>query len=307
MNIFICYTPLHVLISKKIIETEKIKNYIFIYFSGLDSEKNRFYYDKLALKADKSFFIVLTKKIPFDFWKLFKLYWKLKRELSNENNFFSGSIKSFYTRVLLLLFGFKTIKTFDDGSGNISGSGYFYDLNEKWMFSKFFSFFDKKLLYKNIKNLINIHYTIYKLPNVFQNTKYIEVFDFPTEKQHKEKKITVLLTNAFAEDQEMTITDEIELYEKVVEQFNVTHIIRHPREKYTKISSDKVQEISSPLIAEELLSSLAKEYKVEVLGMYSSVLVNLMDSRIKILNIHADLKKPLEGLKEILKDSTIYV
>jgi len=305
-KVFVCFTPLHVLIAKKIIEIEYIKDFVFIYFTDIDNEKHRYYYNKLKLIATESYFVILKKRLFIDMLTLHKLKKKITNNSSFKNFvFYTGKIKSFHVRYLMYLTNYNSFITFDDGTGNISREGYFYDENERFLFKIFFSLIDKRLIYKNIKNSMKLHYTIYNLPNVFPRSKYIDIFnksDLIVKKKKENKKgITILLTNAFAEDGEMKLEDEKELYYKIINYFNVTHICKHPREKFQKLENISVIELKSNKIAEELIFELHKDYQVTVIGIYSTTLFNLASIKgIKLINVYAKLKKPTDNIRKLL-------
>jgi hypothetical protein len=92
MKIFVCFTPLHVLIVKRIIEIENIDEFVFIYFTDADNRKNRFYYESLSNKAIESNYIVLKKKFRKDIFSILKL----SKQLSDYKNliYYTGKIKS---------------------------------------------------------------------------------------------------------------------------------------------------------------------------------------------------------------------
>jgi len=301
MRIFICFTPLHVLISQRIIEVESIKEYIFIYFTDFDNEKNQYYYNKLSRNSIESHYVVLDKKLLKDVWKITKISKSLKKY--SNLLYYSGKIKSSHNRLLMYLTDYKKFYTFDDGSGNISRAGYFYDENENLMFKVFFNIFNKKLLYKNIKVNNCKHYTIFDAPNVFNHKKFIKLFEkYQIPLAENDNGIVVLLTNAFAEDNEMQLDDEIGLYEKIIDKYSVTHIIKHPREEYSKIKSSNIRELQSMKISEELIYELSFKYDITVIGIFSTTLLNLAGmNSLKLININAHVKKPVKELKLLLK------
>jgi len=313
MKIIICFTPLHILIAQRIIEKEKIEKFIFICMFDIDTEKNRYYYEKLKDNAVESYYLILKKNLLNDLVMLLNLQKNLQKYCSEKSLiFYTGKIKSFHVRFLMFLMGYSDFITFDDGSGNISGGGYFYEENENIPFRIFFSIFNKKLLYKNIKMSIKKHYSIYNKPNVFPNTHFIELFQnkssIPKSYKNQKSDIVILLTNAFAEDNEMQLEDEKLLYQKIIDKYKVTHIIQHPREIQKKIKNSNIKEFSSHKISEELIYELNKDHNLTVIGIYSTVLLNLMQFRsLTLINVHANLKKPLNGLKELMGGLTVYV
>ena len=52
MNLIICMTPLQVLIAEKILEERKDEQFQLIFISERDSEKDRFYFNRLSKKVD---------------------------------------------------------------------------------------------------------------------------------------------------------------------------------------------------------------------------------------------------------------
>jgi hypothetical protein len=307
MKLFICFTPLHVLISHRIIEEEKIDKYIFVYMVDFNNAKNTYYFDKLAARAEESFYIILKKK----FFKDIKTIYALSRKLQKFQSliYYSGKIKSSHNRLLMFLTKYKSFVTFDDGSGNISGDGYFYNPNENIVFKFFFRIFNSELLYKNILINHHLHYTIFNFPNVFSNSKQIQLFKKIHINEIKEKsKLVILLTNAFSEDGEMTLKEEKILYDQIIKDFKVTHFIRHPRQQINKINESMVKELKSNKISEELIIDLNNKYDITLIGIYSTVLLNLINNYdVKLINIQIPLKKPTKFLDTIMKNISIKI
>jgi len=308
LKIFICFTPLHVLIAERIIEKENIKKYIFIFMTDFDNKKNKFYFKKLSKNAIASYYVILKKHFFKDMITIFLLSKKIKKY--KKLVYYSGKLKSTHNRFLMYLTGYCNFITFDDGSGNISGDGYFYNPNENIVSKVFFTLFDKNLLYKNILNDNHMHYTIFKQKNVYKNTCFIDLFKknekITKNDTKKKEKLVILLTNAFSEDGEMELEKEIELYDKIINRFNVTHFIKHPRQRNNKIYNIRIIELKSNKIAEELIIDLSYKYDVTVIGIYSTVLINLSSiKRIKLINIKVNLVKPIKMLNQIFLENLI--
>lgn len=305
MKVFICFTPLHVLISEKIIEQETIKKYLFIYFSSSDNKKNQYYFKKLSKNAVESYYILLRNSFIYDLKLIINLSSKIRKY--KDIQYYSGKIKSSHNRLLMSFTRNHSFCTFDDGSGNISGSGYFYSDNENIFFKIYFTIFNKKLVYKNIKASEQLHYTIFNLPNVFPNRRFLNLFDDKNQNIITNRKnMVILLTNAFAEDGEMPLIDEIQLYKKILKKYNVTHTIKHPREKLEKINSNTITEIKSMKIAEEIILEYSKIYTITVIGIYSTTLLNLINiNNLKLINISAIVKKPVKGISDLLRNSGV--
>ena len=136
MKVFVCFTPLHVLISKRIIFEEGIINYYFLYLGLNKNRKNIFYYEKLATKAIRSKFILIALKNIFSIFLLIFEGLVLRFRYDNSLIFYTGNIKKIHSRFLMFLSGYKSIITFDDGVGNLVSDGYFS--SEERIFSKWF-------------------------------------------------------------------------------------------------------------------------------------------------------------------------
>ena len=70
MKVFVCFTPLHILISKQIIRYEKVSDYLFIYLGANRNKKNKFYYNEFSKKAIYSKYIVISLNKLFPIFRL---------------------------------------------------------------------------------------------------------------------------------------------------------------------------------------------------------------------------------------------
>ncbi|WP_263596871.1 glycosyltransferase family 52 protein [Pseudomonas fluorescens] len=209
----------------------------------------------------------------------------LKQRLKNkEIIFYTGSIKSLYSRIFI---GSNVkINTFDDGYGNLVLEGYF---------SQDDSLSKKALLttlgvtskYFNILKLINKHYSIYNLPNVYdkycQEKIVIPIHEFSDttfqlNTHTNSKSLRLLLTQPYSERNLLESKTEIALYNAAIEKFSIDYYLPHPAETYKKIPPTKAALLHSDLIAEEIILSIAKTTQVEVYAFGSTTLLNLMNS-----------------------------
>lgn len=293
-NIFICHTPLHIIISKRIIDLENLDRYSLIYLVDNMSEKNKYYYS-LFEPNDKGSLIFLKENNLFDFLRLTyqaKSMWR--RAL--QGAIYSGNIKTFYSRFIIWFLKPKRIYSFDDGIGNIKMDGhgykrsYFQDLNERWHSRLFFNIVDRAFLYRNLVMRINRHYTIYDHANVYDNTLYIPIMPVYEGSDDKKEKMNILLSNALALEKYMSKQEEDLFYGKIIESFNIDLVIRHPRnEDYHPPTGCKVSE--SLLIAEHQIFNLSKTYDLFVVSpFYSSVLVNIPNS-VRKVNVVSNVSK----------------
>jgi len=303
VNIFLCYTPLHILISKRIIEEEVLQNN-WLLFYGERTKKNLFYFYRFKSIFERMYFIekINSPRSLYEFFRILKILNKLKKPV----NFFCGNIKKSFSRLMLYAISKSNLYTFDDGSGNVSGEGYFYNQNERRIQRLFFLLFNKELLYKNVTQRIKLHYTIYKLPNVYSPTKYIPLFNpekITLAEGRGKGKISILLGNAFYEDGEMSLKEEISLYRKLRKKFSIEYMIPHPREVINKAQRSGLQRIDSEYISEEEILRLLQTYNtITVVGIYSTVLLNLASlnfKRIEVINVKAPVKKPVHHMEKL--------
>lgn len=309
MNLFVCYTPFHIRLAGEIIKKEGLSNCVFICFFTDKSEKNLYHYSKAERLADKGSYFCIKRNSPLDIIPLLSLISKVIFNLKGEFTFYTGNVKTFYSRLFLLFSRNYTLKTFDDGAGNISRKGYLYDDDSESTkrILKFIGF--QRLLYHELVSQIRVHYTVYTNPNVYPNTSYLSFFSpaVNTISNKPAQKLNILLTSPLSEDDEMTLEEEIKIYRHLILKFDITTYIRHPRErKQLKIEANIAASIESNDVAEDIILRLLDQYELNVYGLYSSVLLNLQQNhRLKLFNVHYISKYDTTGLEQIFSELNI--
>ncbi len=286
---FICYTPFHILMARRVIEEKKIDDFVFVHFYDHKNDKNRHYYEVLENKANYSIKIKRDKKLFNDFYNIYKASKTLKdQDMDSKYDIYSANIKSIHTRFLMYLLGYKDLYTFDDGIGNILHTDFFTNDSEPNISKLFFSILQPSLLYKNLRQHIKKHYTIYNEKNVYQNTQKIDLFsDLIHKKQIKTLPAkNILLTGPLSEVKLTDIDTEIKLYNYAIKKYHIDEILPHPGEKGKKVST--ITNIDTYLIAEEYLHDLSKKYTIHLFGFYSSALTNIALNfpNIEVTNLH---------------------
>ena len=122
-NLFICSTPLHVLIAEKIISKMNIECYYLLYLTYVDNKRNRYYFSRLSKGSKKSLYCHLRKDNWIVFFVVFIYAW-FWCAFRNIEAVYLANIKSLLNRFIILPLK-AAVFTFDDGSGNISKGGYF--------------------------------------------------------------------------------------------------------------------------------------------------------------------------------------
>ena len=296
MKVFVCFTPLHILISKQIIRYEKVSDYLFIYLGANRNKKNKFYYNEFSKKAIYSKYIVISLNKLFPIFRLIILALSFRFRYNSELTFYIGNIKKIHSRLFMLFSGFRNIITFDDGVGNIISDGYF-SIEERKYSKYFFYIFNKSLLYNNIICNINLHYTIYSNSNVFRNSIRLSLYHNEIKRRnHINEELCILITSPFSLFNMMTKKEEYIMYQKLINQFDVDFIIKHPLELEGD-TYDNCKVIESHLIAEDIILDLLNKYNITLIGTYSTVLLNLhLIEGIKIINFPAKIKKSQKSL-----------
>lgn len=290
-NLIICHTPLHIIISQKILEIQKIENFIFIFLIENKSSKNLFYYSTLESKASASLYFVKKYSI-FDFARIVWPLLSLRRLVGRGISIYTGNIKTFYSRFIMWFFGKAAIMySFDDGIGNIkiddvrANANYFEDKNEILLSKLFFSIVDKSFLYRNITENIREHFTIYDYPNIYSNTRLINLFTLEDVSVKDQKEpLNILLSSALAMEDYLTQKEEIEFYNQLILRYEIDLVIRHPRNE-TFIPEHPCKVSQSLKIAEHQIIELARTYDLLIVSVfYSSVLINI-PRHLKKLNV----------------------
>ncbi len=302
--LFICYTPLHILIAENIIIREKLSNYIFIFYCKASTKKLQLYYNRLANNAQYAFILKKDNKVITFIKEILPFIFKVKKLMHPNSIVYSGNIKSAYTRCIVFGIRTKNIHSFDDGSGNISGKGYFYKGRTLSFINKFLHWVGLDFSYARAYSMIEKHYTIYpNIKNAMPHTEEISVFD-PQKNNPppKNTKIILFLLTTFYEEGYLDEKTETKLFDKIIKTHNIEHVIPHPLSNKKKIEYYKKITMTGEKIAEEIIFDLKKKYsEVVVYGFHSSALVNLMNIKgVKCINIKIEGHKKLASLGQFI-------
>lgn len=307
MYVFLCNTPLHALIAKRIIETENVQHYVLVYLCFDSGAKHKEYFSMLAEKSDHAFFCKLEGTVFSDIWRLSKLSLRLRNLIGTKILLGCGNIKHFHSRYLMLVLGVKHYFTFDDGSGNISGDGYFYDLTERKDVGIFFKILAPRLLYKSLVKNILVHYSIYDFPNVFTPCKHLNLIEGKCERSGNDRREIIYLANAFSEDGLMDESSELQLDRDVIDRLGVTQVLLHPRStKMEHFVHLGVKVIQTNMIAEDYILHIVPNRPVTLVGVYSTALLNLSSVQgVKLVNVCVKVNKPVKRIIKLMKEAGV--
>lgn len=284
INIFFLFTPLHVLIADAIVREEKLSRVYFVGFIEA-SGKVATYCDRYC--PDNGVVKILrlhrrTKSIA-----TFVEIWNLAKELTgNRIVFFSGTIKSIYSRIFLFLAGENTeLNTFDDGYGSIAGTGYFYLPDRPIKKLVLLMLLGGRYEYMRLVRSINRAYTIFDSKNVYGDVcsqlvrlhfkPKASVLDEQCGGFAMQKRLKVLMTQPYSERRLIAETKEINAYNHIIDEFSINLRLAHPSEKRGKDAKLKVFTVDTDVVAEEYICALAKKSYVEVYGFGSTSLIIL--------------------------------
>ncbi|RBI69741.1 hypothetical protein DQ400_03425 [Vreelandella sulfidaeris] len=283
-SIFIGFTPFHLILINSLIRSLGLNRCIIVIFHEGSGEKVRRYVDN---QNESNQTMLFPMKRNFGaLANMIKVLLFLRKNTKFNPCIYCSQLKSFYSRVILMGLDEKkyVLNTLDDGAANISSDSFFMK-DEKKAFKYFFKILSPTYVYKKIIKKINIHYTIYDKENVlslFSN----ETIKFKLDEVVLDKGFytncsfdKVLLTAPLSEHLGMSSTKEVELYNKISSEFDITHRIEHPAETEKKRNNLFLKTIVTDAIAEEVILNMASYNRIVVYGFGSSVLFNLAGHR----------------------------
>jgi len=280
INIFICMTPLHLLISEKILEQKINKVNFLIYIPNRNTEQNKHYFDRVNCSFHKAYYNPIDKNLFIYLYEIIKVCLKLRND--DKINYFVGNLKSVFSRLPMLITGYKEINIFDDGFANILPNSFLYQPEKKYI-KIFFKIFNSRLEYEIAQNSIKKYYTIFKNNQILNHT-YIELFKNTSSINSKNTR-SILLTSPFSEYKILDTEEESNLYKKVIQEYSITDVLMHPNEKKIKISEINI--LNDIFIAEEYVSMLSKTSNIIVYAFYSTALLNLsLNDNLNIICLH---------------------
>lgn len=288
MKLFLCFTPLHVLVSRGVIESLSASSTVGIYISLSNSAKDRFYFERLSEICDKSFFMLLSSSRFSSVLRI--LWWYLLRERNLRfDSVYCANYKMFYGRYLCWLLDIKNFYSFDDGLANLSSSSFCFEREDSPWIKLFFSLFNRSFLYKELITKIQEHYTIYPLGLVCryggEKVSFLQLkqqFDDKTrsceaseaESASEPSRLSILLGCAFSHFGFLSAESELEMENRAIIAHSIEHYLPHPRGLNTNAIEADV--IETDLVAEDyILNLVSAGIKVKLYGFCSSALINL--------------------------------
>lgn len=272
VSAFIFHNPLQMMIAPKIIEEQRISDYVVMDFNSYERPVTRHYFTKLAQNAIEGEYIVLNSRILGNYRKINKVVksWRKYRITS----IYLAIIDNVWAQFVVSKYPSAHIYTLDDGAINLIPSGAFHSKKDLPLRRRIAYFLLRK--YKDqdwIKPRIIKHFTIYRdMPNIVEAGRihYIDLFDeynqAPAEDLKDRAKVFVGVDNS-------------PKYFSAVRTIDPDFYLPHPNEKRTE---PWLNYVSTDLAAEEFIVQLLDRFKsVELYSCNSAVLLNIRSPRIQ--------------------------
>lgn len=270
MNLIICCTPLQVLIAEKIIDMNPEKQFFGVMLHTVENKKFDYYKQRLQAKTD-GFFSMLQHN---DRWNLLKEIVQLKARFSGKqfDTVYFANFPELHIQFLLSAIEFKQLNTFDDGTVNIVKHSHFLNDDPDTLVRKFINkVLGNKYSTATLRSLSAQHYTIYPdFPNIMPNTVAVNLMDNSIAVSESSESVNILLGQPVYNDN----SQNIELAQKAIKQFNIHYYLPHPREKY---QVEQVKYIDTPLILEDYIAQEFSDRKCCVYTYCSSAILNIMN------------------------------
>lgn len=270
MNLIICCTPLQVLIAEKIIDMNPEKQFFGVMLHTVENKKFDYYKQRLQAKTDGFFSMVQHN----DRWNLLKEIVQLKARFSGKqfDTVYFANFPELHIQFLLSAIEFKQLNTFDDGTVNIVKHSHFLNDDPDTLVRKFINkVLGNKYSTATLRSLSIQHYTIYPdFPNIMPNTVAVNLMDNSIAVSESSESVNILLGQPVYNDN----SQNIELAQKAIKQFNIHYYLPHPREKY---QVEQVKYIDTPLILEDYIAQEFSDRKCCVYTYCSSAILNIMN------------------------------
>ncbi|MEW5681814.1 MAG: glycosyltransferase family 52 [Pseudomonadota bacterium] len=289
MDLFICSTALQTKIAQRIIEECKITDYELFYFTHVENNKEKYYFEKLAEKSKGSTFYICRTRFPSYFSNIKRLF-----EKKFYDDIYLGSVDNVYAHLVLSYCRFSNLMTFDDGASNISKSSMYY-VSRRSIFAEYIYFlFGCRYSLEKVKRKSLEHFSIYpSAENIIENVKHISLFDdcvLSRDRYLLQGECHVFLGclwSVVSKERVSSLVSDLEMY---FEKLDNCFYIPHPKDNTTYF--DSLERLPGDLIAEDLIIELSKKFKtVNVYGIGSAALFNLLGIQwVNVFTlIHSDL------------------
>ncbi|OYQ72711.1 glycosyltransferase family 52 [Wohlfahrtiimonas sp. G9077] len=276
--VFICLTPLQMVIAEAIIRDNNIQRYGVLGIFA-DESKHRYYFERLTKDAIwHHHYVQPTGLHGLSVIRAVRAFrQKMLQALSmyTIDTLYLASISHLYLQALVYRLPFEALHTFDDGLANIYPHSHYYadDCTQSYK-KRVWQYLVGKHSTREMRALSKKHWTIYaNHPNIIEKIEPLTLFPIEMDDQPRTGQINILLGQPLYE---MYPQCDQAFMEQVIDALKIEHYFPHPREKY--VLNHAVNVMDSPLIFEAYVAKLYQTHDVAVINVYSffsSVLVNV--------------------------------
>lgn len=317
-NLFICSTPLQMIIAEKIIINNRLpinKNIVIILHAN-SNEKYFNYARKLKELTCEIFYFPVgfgrsrIKKIKHHC----KIKNLLKYKFNNESSYdvYFANINDMTISQLCTMININRVFTFDDGIGNVNKKSIYFIDERKSIQNKFLRWvMGIKENQETLKEKISKHYTIYEgLDNIVGKEKLVPLSIWPFEPSLNKLACVRKVKKIFLGQPLDELGIEESIIIKKIKKLDIEYYFPHPREK-SKV--DGINYINTPMIFEEYIyNEIIKntDTNYEVYSIISSALLNIIElSLTKRLSVHylftEEIKKQYSDVYELFDKMNI--
>jgi len=297
-DLFLCTTPLQMVIASKIIESPEYKGEKPDLVLAALSKSDRYDYYYKNFSNNYRLTIKLTGvKFPFYLYYIVR-YFMFHRY----RRVYLASIDSSFFQLLASYISFDKIITFDDGTANISKDSIYYR-DQSDFFSKakriIFGLAGNRYSRKKFIEESLVHYTIYPdFENISDKLKYVDLIgNIDAEVDGNPEVVTIILGSCYKQivkidDLEGKLINEFVSYVKNIKSDQV-YYIPHPRDERDLLPG--IERINDHKISEEIITDLIKSGRqVILIGFASSVQFTfLRKERVENIAIKSNLVKDI--------------
>jgi beta-galactosamide-alpha-2,3-sialyltransferase len=275
-NLFLCRTPLQARICLKIIENKIIDDFDFIYFTQNNTNIDREYFSQLEAKSARALYLYVSQKRPDILNHLIGI-WKLQRQwrMDDYTGIYLASIDSLVFRYVIKKNPQATLRSFDDGTANITPSSLYYMLG-KYKKSNFYGMLMRLPTAEKIKARLQQHYSIYPgFENFidYRKISFISIFSQIASNTRSAEKgsLTFFIGQPFHEY--LDVSQIVTLKTWLAKQ-HIDFYIMHPRERSPLVTNIPVLD-NEGMLAEDAIFKAAGNYRPRIFSSYSTLLFNI--------------------------------
>jgi N-acetyllactosaminide alpha-2,3-sialyltransferase len=266
-------TPLQAVLVESILPLEHISDFLLLYYTQNDAAEDRYYFARLARRASRALYCHAPPR-RFDVLGYADFLLQARRWLRDHDCDLTllASIDNYVLNAIASRQHRSELVTFDDGMANFFRSGN-YHLDRVNRRGRFY----RRLLggrnLDDLKRTIARHYTLHAgLANIVPADRLRPLAGWAGGGKGSGGELRRFFIGAPFE--EVMTPPQIARFERYLRQQNCDHYVRHPRER-------RVLDIGAPLldkrgrIAEEAIMEAANGCRLQLVGWFSTVLLNL--------------------------------